>query len=67
MTALRNILAAVASLFVDDGNLAIWIALVLAVTGFVASTPWLDDHWAGAGLVAGVVAALLVNVRRSAR
>ena len=67
MTVLRQIFATVASLFVDDGNLAIWIALILAVTGFVASTPWVDDRWVGMGFVLAVVAALLVSVRRSSR
>jgi hypothetical protein len=67
MSVIKDLIATVASLFVDDGNLAIWIALILAVTGFAASTPWLDGRYVGAGFVAAVVAALLVNVRRSAR
>ena len=63
MSALKRI----AAFFVDDGSLAIWIALILATAGFVESTPWCDDRCVGAGLVVAVVAALLANVRRAAR
>ena len=67
MSAVKHIAAAVASLFVDDGSLAIWIALILAVTGFVASTPWLDDRFAGGAFVLAVASALLANVWRASR
>ena len=64
---MKGIIAAVAGLFVDDGNLALWIAMILALTGFVASTPWLDDRLVGGGFVAAVAAALLANVWRGSR
>ena len=56
-----------AGLFVDDASLAITIALILVVTAFVASTPWLPGAWLGVILVAALIAALLENVARSAR
>jgi len=67
VSALQRIAASIAAFFVDDGGLAIWIALILATVGFVESTPWCDDHCVGAGLVIAVIAALLANVRRGAR
>ena len=67
LSTLKRIAGAFVGLFVDDGSLAIWIALILAATAFVASTPWCDDRSVGAGFVVAVVAALLANVRRAAR
>ncbi|HZZ92392.1 MAG TPA: hypothetical protein VFE23_07505 [Usitatibacter sp.] len=58
--------ATIAGLFIDDGTLAICVALILAVMGFMASTPWLGDAATGAAFVATIAIALLENVVRSA-
>jgi hypothetical protein len=67
MSAARKVVAAIARLFVDDGNLAIWVALILAAFAFVASTPWCKAPCVGPLFVAAVVAALLASVWRSSR
>jgi hypothetical protein len=64
MNIVKDVAWAIAGLFVDDGHLALWIALVLAFTGFLASTPWFDGRALGAGFVLAVVIVLLMNVRR---
>jgi hypothetical protein len=67
VSALQRIAASIAAFFVDDGSLAICIALILATVGFVESTPWCDDRILGAALVVAVIAALLANIRRASR
>ena len=67
MSRLRIVAAAIASLFVDDGSLAIAVGLILVITAFLASTPWFRGPVSIAFLVGAIVAALIENVLRAAR
>lgn len=70
MRAMRAVLAEIIGLFVDDGALALALALVAwcaAVGLAVALRPGLAGAVAGAALLAGCVAILLGNVARAAR
>lgn len=67
MTVLTNALRELAGLFVDDGALALLIIAVVVLAGVVATllpeVPWA----AGAILLFGCPAALLVSVARAGR
>ena len=56
-----------AGLFFDDGRLAIAVLVLLAATALLRQAFPPDGPLAAAFLVAGVVAALLENVIRTAR
>jgi hypothetical protein len=64
---LKAAMAALAGLFVDDGSLAMTLALLMVATGFAASTPWIGDELSGGAFAAALAAALIENVARAAR
>ncbi len=53
-------------LFIDDGTLALTLIVVLATVGALASIGEIGEVLAMTMLVAGTIAALLVNVIRAA-
>jgi hypothetical protein len=67
MNALFGLLRKIAALFFDDGNLALAILAVLAVTAILLHTALAGTGAGLAFLVGGVVAVLLENVLRTAR
>jgi hypothetical protein len=64
MSSALALLRQLAGLFFDDGSLAIAVLVILAATAILAGT---DEPAATVFLVAGIVAALLENVLRTAR
>jgi hypothetical protein len=56
----------VIGLFMDDGTLALTLIVVLATVGVLASVGEIGEVLAMTMLVAGTIAALLVNVIRAA-
>lgn len=64
MSSALALLRQLAGLFFDDGSLAIAVLVILAATAILSSA---DEQAATAFLVAGVIAALLENVLRTAR
>jgi hypothetical protein len=67
MKAVLRVLGEVASLFFDDASLAVVVLFILAVAANLANAAWVDVNATSAFLVAGVVAALVENVLRTAR
>jgi len=67
MSALREATLTLVRLFVDDGSLAIPASLILIVTAFVASTPWIDAAMIGVAFAIAIMGALVANVVLSAR
>jgi ABC-type multidrug transport system permease subunit len=67
VTALANMLRELAGLFVDDGALALAIISVVVVAAIVAILITEVPLAAGAILLFGCLAALLVNVARAGR
>jgi hypothetical protein len=67
MSSVLRFAREVAGLFFDDGSLAVAVLVILAATAILMSMDWVDAALAMAFLVAGVIAALLENVTRTAR
>jgi hypothetical protein len=67
MKAALRIIHGLASLFFDDASLALVVLFILAVAANLANAAWVDVNVTSAFLVAGVVAALVENVLRTAR
>lgn len=66
MSAVTRAMRALIGLFVDDGLLALTLLGVLLAIGLLTEVRALDASLALTLLVAGTVAALLVNVLRAA-
>jgi hypothetical protein len=67
MRTLTAILREVASLFVDDGTLALAILAVVAIAAFLATVLKVSALAVGLVLLGGCVAVLIENVIRTAR
>ncbi|BDG71595.1 hypothetical protein [Roseomonas fluvialis] len=68
MGTLRAILHEIVGLFVDDGSLALALVVWCALVGLVMlAVPGVTMAAAGAALLAGCIAILLVNVVTAAR
>lgn len=68
MGSLRTVLSEMVGLFVDDGALALALVLCCAGVGLaMLVAPGLPAPLPAAGLLAGCVAILLVNVMRAGR
>jgi hypothetical protein len=67
MKPVLRLVRELAGLFFDDASLAIAVLFILASTALLVHAPWFDAQAAMAFLVAGVVAALVENVLRTAR
>jgi hypothetical protein len=67
MRALIGILREVASLFVDDGSLALAILAVVAIAAFLAIVLKVSALAVGLVLLGGCVAVLIENVIRTAQ
>ena len=67
MNILTRMVRGLVGLFVDDGTLALTLIVVLATVSALAHVGAVGKSLAMALLVAGTVAALLVNVTRAAK
>jgi hypothetical protein len=67
MSRLVRALRELALLFFDDGSLALVIVAILASSALALRSGWLSTPGGALLLVGGTVAALVVNVIRTAR
>jgi hypothetical protein len=67
MSRLVRALRELASLFFDDGSLALAIVAILAASALALRSGWLAAPGGALLLVGGTVAALVLNVMRTAR
>jgi hypothetical protein len=66
MNTLARAIRGLIGLFIDDGTLALTLIVVLATVGVLARIGEIGEVLAMTVLVAGAIAALLVNVIRAA-
>ena len=67
MTALRLALGELVGLFIDDGNLAIFALVLIAVVTALVKLAGLPPLWGGALLLLGCLAILAESVLRATR
>lgn len=67
MNLLRAVVKEVVSLFVDDGNLALYIVVLIALAAGLVELLHAPGLWAGSLLLVGCIVILLESVIRAAR
>ena len=67
MTVLRLIYEELVGMFIDDGNLALFSLLLIAVVAALVELLGLPALWGAAALLVGCIVILADSVRRAAR
>ncbi|HTN63248.1 MAG TPA: hypothetical protein VL147_17130 [Devosia sp.] len=67
MTMLRDTAEAIIGLFIDDGSLALWAVLLIALVTIGVFWLSLPALWGGGLLLIGCIAILAASVLRAAR
>jgi len=67
MNAIRTALREFWGLFVDDGSLALFVVVLIALVTAAVKEAGLPPLWGGAALVVGCVALLVESLYRAAR
>jgi hypothetical protein len=67
MTLLRDTAETIIGLFIDDGSLALWAVLLIAVASGAVLWLGLPALWGGVLLLAGCIAILAASVLRAVR
>jgi hypothetical protein len=67
MNVIRTALAELVGMFIDDGQLALTLIVLISVVTLAVKSAWIGPLAAGIALLAGCIALLLESVFRHAR